>query len=279
VEVIFGTWSMPEFTPRVLDSLPRLKALFYAAGSVNYFARPLMERGVLIVSAWQANAIPVAEYTLAQILLATKGYFHNVAQYTTPDVLFTAHRGRGNFGETIALLGCGAIGSRVAEHLKSFHLTVKVYDPFLSDERATALGVSRASLEQAFAEAYVVSNHLPDLPETRGILSREHFQSMRPHATFINTGRGITVDEPALIEVLQERPDLTALLDVAHPEPPPVESPLYTLPNAHLTTHIAGSIGDEVIRMADYCLEDLALWQSGKAPRYSVSLAQLQTMA
>ena len=279
IEVIFGTWTMPEFTPQILAALPKLKAVFYAAGSVGYFGRPLLEHGVTLISAWQANAIPVAEFTLAQILLATKGYFHNVAEYTTPDSLFTAHRGRGNFGETITLLGCGAIGSRVAELLKSFHLKVKVYDPYLSDERAASLNVTRVSLEDAFEEGYVVSNHLPDLPETRFSLTRPHFASMREHATFINTGRGITVDEPALVEVMQERPDLTALLDVAHPEPPLAGSPLYTTPNIHVTTHIAGSIGDEVIRMADYCLEDFLLWQNGQKPRYEVTLAQLQTMA
>ena len=279
VEVIFGTWSMPEFTPQVLAAMPKLKAVFYAAGSVRYFGLPLLEKGITLVSAWRANAIPVAEFTLAQILLATKGYFHNVAEYVHPDVLFTAHRGRGNFGETVALLGCGAIGSKVAEYLRNFHLQVKVYDPFLSDERAAALNVTRVSLPEAFAEGYVVSNHLPDLPETRSSLTRSHFASMRKHATFINTGRGITVDEAALIEVMQERPDLTALLDVTHPEPPQAGSLLYTLPNIHVTTHIAGSLGDEVIRMADYCFEDFLRWRSGQQPLYEVTLAQLQTMA
>jgi len=279
VEVIFGTWTMPEFTPQILAALPKLKAVFYAAGSVGYFGRPLLEQGITLISAWQANAIPVAEFTLAQILLATKGYFHNVAEYITPDVLLTAHRGRGNFGETVTLLGCGAIGSRVAELLKNFHLQVKVYDPFLSDERAASLNVTRISLEDAFKEGYVVSNHLPDLPETRFSLTRHHFASMREHATFINTGRGITVDESALVEIMQKRPDLTALLDVAHSEPPHAGSPLYTIPNIHMTTHIAGSIGDEVVRMADYCLEDFLLWRSGQKPRYQVTLAQLETMA
>lgn len=71
----------------------------------------------------------------------------------------------------------------------------------------------------------------------------------------------------------------TALLDVTFPEPPPAKSELYRLPNIHLTSHIAGSLGDEVVRMADYCIEEFRNWQASKPLRYSVSLMMLETMA
>ena len=79
VEVIFSTWGMPRLTDEQLDALPGLRAVFYAAGSVQGFAQPLIERDIVVVSAWRANAVPVAEFALAQILLACKGYFRNGA--------------------------------------------------------------------------------------------------------------------------------------------------------------------------------------------------------
>jgi phosphoglycerate dehydrogenase-like enzyme len=155
-----------------------------------------------------------------------------------------------------------------------------VWDPFLSDEQAAELGVEKvSSLMEAFQRGFVVSNHLANVPETRGLLTGEHFASMRKNATFINTGRGATVVEEDMIRVFQERDDLTALLDVTYPEPPVEDSPLYTMPNVHLTTHIAGSLGDEVVRMADYAIEEFQAWTQGQPLRYAVTLEMLPTMA
>lgn len=278
LEVIFSSWGMPALSGEQWARLPRLAAVFYAAGSVQHFARPLLERGVVVVSAWQANAVPVAEFTLGQILLATKGYFRNVPQYKR-GLGRGAYHGKGNYGETVAILGSGAIGRRVIGLLRHFALRVVVFDPFLSDMDAQALGVERVTLEEAFGQAYVVSNHLANKPETVGLLNADLFHKMRDDATFINTGRGATVDEEALIAALQARPSLTALLDVTFPEPPLPESPLYRLLNVFLSSHIAGAIGDEVVRMADYCLEEFEAWSLGKPLRYEVTLAMLEHMA
>ena len=100
---------------------------------------------------------------------------------------------------------------------------------------------------------------------------------MREGAVFINTGRGAQVNEAELIEVLEKRPDLTALLDVMHPEPPEDGSKLYTLPNVRLSTHIAGSINDEVHRMADYMIEELRRYLAGEPLVYEVSESMLLT--
>ncbi|MGB8353200.1 MAG: hydroxyacid dehydrogenase, partial [Chthoniobacteraceae bacterium] len=241
VEAIFTTWGMPCLTPEQLDSMPSLRAVFFAGGSVQSFARPLLERGIIVVSAWQANAVPVAEFTLAQILLAAKGYFRNTHAYKSPENRDLAFRGRGNFGETISILGAGAIGGKVIELLQPFNLRVIVFDPFLDEDRAALLGVEKVSLQAAFERGYVVSNHLAGVPETEQLLNHDLLSRMRPDATFINTGRGSTANEAGMIRVLQARPDITALLDVTELEPPPEGSPLYSLPNVHLTTHIAGS--------------------------------------
>ena len=279
LEVIFSTWGMPVLGDDQLDQLPALRAVFYAAGSVQGFARPLLERGITVVSAWAANGIPVAEFTLAQILLATKGYFRNVRDCASADRRKRAFRGAGNYCETVAILGAGQIGRKLIELLRPFNLPVIVYDPFLTEVEAHRLGVEKVSLEAAFARAYVVTNHMPNLPETRGILNGHLFANLRDDATFINTGRGATVAEAELVEVWRQRPSLTALLDVTDPEPPPPGSPLYELPNVHLSGHIAGSIGDEVHRLADFCIEEFIAWQAGRPLRYAVSLEMLETMA
>lgn len=280
VQVIWTTWGMSLLTAEHLAFLPSLRAVFYAAGSVQSFARPLLERGITVVSAWQANGVPVAEFVLAQILLAGKGYFRQFSHGRPPDTPQSEQgRAKGNFGETVAILGVGAIGRLLIDLLRPFRLRVLAFDPFLGDAEAMQLGVEKVSLEEAFTRGRVISNHLANNPQTVGLLDAALFRLMRDDATFINTGRGQTVREDDLIRELTTRPSLTALLDVTYPEPPLPDSPLYALPNIFLTPHIAGSIGDEVVRLADYCLEDFRAWQRGESLRYAVTLSMLDTMA
>jgi phosphoglycerate dehydrogenase-like enzyme len=201
------------------------------------------------------------------ILLANKGYFRNEREFSNPEIRYKAFHGRGNFGNTVSLLGAGVIGRTVLNLLKPFNLKVCVFDPFLSAEDALALGVSKVELLEAFERGNVVSNHLANLPATVGLLRGEHLAALPQNATFINTGRGATVRENEMIEVLQQRSDLSALLDVTYPEPPREDSPLWTMPNVFLTSHIAGSIGDEVVRMADYIIEEFDAWEKGEPLR------------
>jgi phosphoglycerate dehydrogenase-like enzyme len=279
VEVVFSTWGMPALTAAHLDQLPSLRAVFYAAGAVRSFARPLLDRDITVVSAWQANAVPVAEFTLAQILLATKGYFRNARDCRSPSTHGIAFRGPGNYGETIAILGAGAIGRKVIEMLRPFHLRLIVFDPFMDEDRAARLGVEKVSLEAAFERGCVVTNHLAHVPDTERLLRGQLFAGMRESATFINTGRGATVDEEGMIRVLASRPDITALLDVTWPETPAEGSPLFALPNVQLTGHLAGSSGDEVVRLADYCLEEFGSWLRNCPLRAAISAPMLETMA
>jgi phosphoglycerate dehydrogenase-like enzyme len=281
VQVLFATWGLDPGLARRIAGLPRLEAVFYAAGSVRAFAAPLLERNVVLVSAAHANAVPVAQFTVSQALLALKGYFRNLRARRAwrSRGAWIRHEAPGVFREPVALLGCGAVGSLVARHLRHFGVPVLAFDDRLGGERARELGVEPVGLEEAFARALVVSNHLPDLPGTVGLLRREHFARLRRHATFINTGRGSTVDEPGLIAVLKARPDLCALLDVTWPEPPPRRSPLYRLENVHLSSHIAGCIGDETSRLADACLEELERFLRGEALEHRVTPDMLERMA
>lgn len=283
VEVVFSTWGMPSFTEEEIKScFPSLKCVFYGAGTVQSFARPFLNCGVKVFSAWAANAVPVAEFTVAQIILANKGYFLTNRLYHAEgrrSASAAFKKCGGNYGETVGIIGVGMIGKLVIEMLKQYNLKVIVFDPFLPDEKATELGVEKCRLHKIFERAFVVSNHLANNEQTKGMLHYDHFSRMRENAVFINTGRGAQVVEEDLVRVLRERSDLTALLDVTYPEPPVDDHPFYTLPNCLMTPHIAGSAGDELARMGEYMLGECKAYLDGEPCKYEVSMKMLETMA
>ena len=285
-DAIFSSWGMPALTPdEIAAHLPRLRALFYAAGSVQEFARPFLARGVRVWSAWRENAVPVAEVAVSQILLANKGFFQACRRNRSKDARLPCHRYftafPGNFDCRIGLLGCGGIGRLVAGALRAHRVEVLVFDPFLPDEDAAALGVRKASLDEIFATCQTISNHLANNARTRGMLGYALFSKMLPNATFLNTGRGAQVVEADLVRALSEAPDRTAVLDVTWPEPPEEGSPFYGLPNVFLTPHLAGSSGNEVRRMGEAMLEEFRAWRDNPAAssRREVRAAMLETMA
>ena len=283
VEYVFSTWGMPAMSEEEIKKcFPSLKCVFYAAGSVQAFARPFLACGVKVFSAWAANAVPVVEYTLAQIILANKGFFAHSREMKKGNreagkIMKSAYPG--NYGENVGIIGVGMIGSQVAERLQSYKLNVLAFDPFLSDERAESLGIKKASLEEIFSTCRVVTNHMANNEQTKGMLDYKYFSKMLPYSTFINTGRGAQVVEEDLVRVLEERPDVTAVLDVTYPEPPAEGHAFYALQNCFLTPHIAGSLVNETHRMAEYIIEEYERYISGESCRYEVNLKMLETMA
>ena len=285
VEYIFSTWSMPGGSEPKDDFgrfMPKLKAIFYAAGSVRYFAESYFKRGVRIFSAYAANAVPVAEYTVGQILLANKG-FYQAARLAKKKQRGYAYelslKHAGNYDAKIGIIGVGMIGKKVIELLKSYKLEIYVYDAFLSKEKAKELGVKKVELDTLFRECDVVSNHLANVPATVGIITKELLASMKQYATFINTGRGAQVDEDGLAEVMKEREDLVALLDVTTVEPLDEASPLYEIENVILTPHIAGSQSNEVKRMSDLVVDEFERFLKGEPNLYEITREKLKTMA
>lgn len=280
---LFSTWGMPALTEEQIEEyLPNLKAVFYAAGTVQSFARPFLNRGIKVFSAWAANAVPVAEFTVAQIVLSGKGYFQGMRRMEKGGrEAFNAyaHSLPCNYQVKIGVLGAGMIGSRVLKMLQGYDFETLAYDPFASDEKLAALGAKRASLEEIFSQCQVISNHIANLPATQKMLRYEHFSKMKKNAVFINTGRGAQVAEEDLAQALREEPDRTALLDVTWPEPPEGDSPLLALPNCILSPHIAGSINNEVARMGAYMAEEYEAFSGGRPCRYQVTLDMLETMA
>lgn len=284
VRYVFSTWGMTQLTEEeIRKCLPKLECIFYAAGTVQLFARPFLSCGVKVFSAWMANAVPVAEYTVAQILLANKGYYQAADIYSRSG---DHHKARkqfehqpGNYDTPVGILGIGAIGEMVCQMLNPFRLKVLAYSRSLTEEKAAAMGVEKSDIETIFKTCHVVSNHIADNPRTKGIFTKEHFASMRPYATFLNTGRGAQVVEQDLVDILAERPDLTAVLDVTCPEPVEKDSPFIGLDNCILTPHIAGSSGNEVWRMAEYMIAEYDRYAKGEPALYEVTEEMLERMA
>lgn len=280
-DVIFSGWSGPKLDRDFLEAAPNLNAFFYGAGTVKpMITDAVWERGLTITAAGKANAVPVVEYTLSQILFALKDGWNfvknvrNTKQYPRKPFYHV----QGAFGSTVGIISLSTIGRKVADVLKQFDVTVLAYDPFASEADAEKLDVTLCSMEEIFKEADVVSLHAPLLTETKGIIGSSHFRSMKENASFINTARGEIVREPEMLDVLKEREDLTAILDVVYPEPPAEDSLLFTLPNVILTPHIAGSEGKECGRLGAYMLDEFKRYMQGQDLKWQVTKEQFETM-
>ena len=283
-EYIFSTWGMPYFSEKeIAQYFPSLKCIFYAAGSVQGFARPFLNSKVRIFSAWGANAIPVAEYTAALVELSAKGFFKASSLIDSKEgyakAVDISNKYPGNYELQVGIIGAGMVGKNVIKRLSAYNCRIYVFDPFLPDNIAKELGVVKTDLRFIFENCTVISNHLADNPQTRGMITEEYFDLMRPYSTFINTGRGRQVQEPGLISFLRRREDVTAILDVTFPEPPEEGDALYELPNVILTPHIAGSKGLEVMRMGSYMVEEYKRVRNNEKCLWEVDLKMLETMA
>lgn len=272
VEVLFSGWGAPVMEEPLLAAMPRLRAIFYAGGSVRYFAtEALWQRGITVTTAAALNAVPVAEYTVAAVLLGLKRFWHYV-RVTRDQRTFPVHRPLpGAFHSTVGLIAFGTIGRLVRERLRAHDVKVLVHDPFLTADEAREAGVERAVLDEVFAQSDVVSLHAPLLPQTIGMIRGHHFAQMKPGALFINTARGEIVHEGEMISALQSRPDLYALLDVTATEPPLPDSPLYALPNVILTPHIAGSLGPECQRMGHAMVDEFERYLAGEPLKWELT--------
>lgn len=279
-ELILSGWGMPRMDEAFLAHTPNLKAVFYGAGSIKACTTDAFwARNIPITSSYAANAVPVAEFTLAQILLCLKQTWQYAFALKRDQAYGAKFPLAGAYGSTVGIISLGMIGRMVCRHLQHFDVKVIAYDPFVNAVDAAALGVALCSLDEIFQQADVVSLHTPWLPETVGMITGAHLASMKAGATFITTARGAVVREAEMIAVLQARPDLLAVLDVTYPEPPAAGSPLYTLPNVVLTPHIAGSLGNECQRMGQLVVDDLQRFLAGEPLQWAISREQAAVMA
>ncbi len=279
VDVLLTGWGCPRIGPEVLDAAPKLQAILHAAGSVKAIVDPVaFERGIQVSSAATANAQPVAEFTVAAIVLAGKRAFRLAAQYRLERRKADPHGMPGSYGTTVGLLGASRIAKMVAERLRAFDLNVLISDPYLTAAEAAALGAELVDNDTLFRRSDILSVHAPLLPETVGLVDARLLGLLKDGSVLINTARGKIIDPDALLrECASGRID--AVLDVTEPEPLPPDSPLLDLPNVFITPHVAGAVGNEIARLGELAVGELERLTSRLPLQHAITPTELGRLA
>jgi phosphoglycerate dehydrogenase-like enzyme len=282
-DILVTGWGCPRIDRAILEAAPNLKLVAHAAGTVKGLLDPaVFEAGITVTHAAQANALPVAEFTLAAIIFSGKRVFRFRE-------LYAADRDRhrvntmqaepiGNYRRTIGIVGASRIGRRVIELLKPFDYRVLLCDPMVDAQEAARLGTEKVELDELISRADTVSLHAPSLPVTRHMIGEAELALMKDGATLINTARGALVDEAALLATLKTG-RIDAIIDVTDPEVPAPNSPFYTLPNVFLTPHVAGAVGLERSRLGDMAADEVLRYIAGKPLLHEIRLQDLEHIA
>lgn len=257
-------------TAAVLEGLHDLKMICVCRAGINDIEIPAAtERGILVTNTPGRNAEGVAEMDVALMIMCSR--FMTQGEYALrhgqwDDDLYFRMRGPELVGKTVGLIGFGNVPRKLAALLASFRVKLIAYDPYVKQETADAYHVQMVDFDTIFKEADIVSNHLPQTPETKGCINAGKFAMMKPTAYFLNTARAEAVDEKALIDVLQNHKIAGAALDVYWQEPLPMDSPLLKLDNLTMMPHLCGASSDVVRNHSEMVTEDIERFAAGKDP-------------
>jgi len=268
------SWGVARLDADVVKAAPRLQAMAHMGSSVRRFVSDAFwDRGIQLTSAGIALARDVAETTLGLMIVGQKRIWplgQHVREGGWRDSpAWDRWFSRELYRKEVGIIGASNVGRHVIELLKPFGPTVLLYDPFITEEEAARLGVTKLDLDLLLRRADVVSLHAPANEQTRHMLNAERLALMKDDVLLINTGRGTLIDEPALIEELSNG-RFFAFLDVTDPEPPSNDSPLRKLDNVVVTPHIAGCI-ENCSRMGELAVEELRRFFAGETAIYQIT--------
>lgn len=269
--------NMVPITPEVIAGWEKCKLVIrHGTGYDNVNVPALTEAGIPLVYIPDYCTDEVAEQAIALIFACARRI---VSSRTTLDE--SAARGQWDFadvipmfrmaGRTLGILGCGRIGSTVYRKLQSFGFKVIGCDPYLSEKRKQELGIEFVDKETLFRTSDFITVHTPLNDETRHIVNAEALSWMKPTAYLVNTARGPMVDAYALADALREKRIAGAGIDVFDKEPPETDYPLFGLPNAILTPHLAWYSEDAGFRIREIIMTEIDLFIAGNPPRYTVN--------
>lgn len=245
-DIVISTWE--PWNDRTLGAVKeRVKYIIrYGAGLDNIDLPAATRAGIWVGNVPGANSAAVAETALLHILNAGRRFAH-CTEGCRRGVWPSTITGNELDGKIVGLLGFGNIGKQLVRMMKGFLVTVLVYDPYLSKAEAEKYGVEFVdNMDDIFRRSDIVSLHIPLNEETQGSINREKFALMKPTAYLINTCRGGVVNEPDLIEALQQGKIQGAGLDVVCKEPPERDNPLLAMDNVFVTSHMgAASVESE----------------------------------
>jgi D-3-phosphoglycerate dehydrogenase len=237
--------SSTTITRESLQYATRLRAIGRAGVGVdNIDVEAATERGIAVLNAPAGNTISAAELAFALLLALVRRIPGADRSMKTGEWDRKSFSGVELYGKTLGLVGAGRIGGEVARRARAFGMRVAAFDPFLSAERAKALDIELATLEDVLERADVVSLHVPLTDQTQGLIGDAQFASMKKGALLVNAARGGVVDEDALGRALTAGHLGGAALDVYAAEPLPADSPLRSLPNVVLTPHLGAATAE-----------------------------------
>ncbi len=270
-------------TREIIDSLTRCKVITLGSVGVDSVdVKAATERGIPVTNIPDTFIEEVADHAMTLLLagfrrlieqdrMARDGRWKEgrPALLKIPRLL----------GQTLGFISFGRVARAVARRAAPFGLRMMAYDPFVEEMQISEYGVQPATLTEVLTQSDFVSMHAPARPEVHHMLKEQHFRLMKPSAIFINTGRGPTVQEEALIKALQEGWIAHAALDVLEVEPPSHNNPLLRMENVTLTAHVASASArfDEARKRR--VGHELALVLQGKWPMSCVNPAVLQNTA
>ncbi len=274
-------WGTPEITPEVLAAATELRIIAHSAGSIRrLIPKAALVQGIAVTHAAPMIAEAVAEFTVLGMLLGLRWPHRQNAWMHAGKPWSECRATDGNLLEAqrVGLIGCGYVAQRVIQKLQGFGMPIAVYDPYLPDERAAALNVTRVSLEELFSTCRVIANHAPTTPETDGMVTATHFKLLQDGGVFINNARARAVNQDDMVvELATGR--IRAVLDVFNPEPLAQDSPLRGMENVFLTPHMAGHSDDTRMRQGAAMVDELEHFLNDEPLRYPITLDTYDRMA
>ena len=251
--------SSTRVTQAVMDAgLPRLKVIGRAGIGVDTIDVPAAsERGIVVMNTPFGNSITTAEHAIAMMFALAREIPQ--ADQSTQAGKWEKNRFMGVelAGKTLGLIGCGNIGSIVADRALGLKMKVAAYDPFLSPERALELGVDKVELDELLQRADFITLHTPLTDQTRGILSREALARTKPGVRIVNCARGGLIDEAALKDALDSGHVAGAALDVFVEEPAKA-NPLFGTRGLICTPHLGASTNEAQVNVAIQVAEHMS---------------------
>jgi phosphoglycerate dehydrogenase-like enzyme len=264
-------WGCGRFEKNVLLGADKLKLIAHTGGSISSIISDyLYDRGIKVISGNKLYAESVAEGTIGYILAALRDIPFYANDIQAGNWVGEAERTEGLLYQNVGLIGFGAVARYITPMLKAFRATVRVYDPYISDEVCTEYGVERVhSLEEIMRGSKIISLHASKIPETYHMIDARLLAMIPDGALLVNTARGNIIDEEALAKELQKA-RFKAILDVYEIEPLPKDSCLRRLDNVILMPHLAGPTMDRRKVVTFALLEDIKQFFSGHQLKHEI---------
>jgi phosphoglycerate dehydrogenase-like enzyme len=281
-DVIITGWGAPKFTGEVLNAAGRLRLIAHSAGSIKaMLPPPVFAHNIAVTHAAVAIAPAVAEMTLALILTSLRN-IPRLDRWMKEGGAWaegvTLGMGQELAGARVGVIGAGYTGRCVIRLLTALDAEVWVYDPYLTAEQASALGVRKTALDVLLAQCPIITMQAPPTAETHHMIAARELAMLQDGALFINTARSHLVDQEALLAVLRTG-RIRAALDVFDQEPLPPDHPFRQLDNVLLTPHVAGASIQARLRQGRTVVEEIQRFLAGQPLRYGVTAEMLATMA